>query len=123
MPVIPGGRVTLAGESVTRLTTPRLRTGSQVGDPRLALRASRATSACIAVEEQSQDLGQYLLRLSGQLFLTRAGQGVPDEREGVRRCAVCGRDGLAIRHESVSADGCDGNTASLQEDAVEHTAR
>ena len=73
-------------------------------------------------DEESEDAGQDLLGLVLQLLRGRAGQRVRNEGKGIARRAMRLGDGLAIRDETIGADGCGWSAASLQEDAVQHTA-
>ena len=74
-------------------------------------------------DEEARNFGQYLLRLTGEFVMGRAGQRVRNERKGVARGAVRLCDGLAVRDETIGAGSRDRNAASLQEGPVEHAAR
>ncbi len=74
-------------------------------------------------EQEAQHRRQDRLRLTGQFGRGRAGHGVRDQREGVVVGAMRLRSGPAVGDEEIGADHRGRDTALLQEDAVEHTAR
>ncbi len=67
----------------------------------------------LAPRQKSQDLGENLLCLAGQLGGGGAGQGVGDKGKGIIRCTVSLGDGLSIGHEQIGTDGRGRNTTPL----------
>ncbi len=74
-------------------------------------------------DQEAQHRRQDRLCLTGQFRGVGTCQGMVDQCEGVVGGAMRLRSGLAVGDEEIGADHRGRDTALLQEDAVEHTAR